>query len=133
MRLLVRPAEPFVRDVSVDLGSGQGGVAEHFLHAAQIRTTFEQMGGHRVPKAVRPEVWGTGHDPQGRMNEPAYHPWIDPSAPIPDEYRRSGLRGHELSSSRPKPCVQSVASGATDRHCPFLAALAEHSYGAPLP
>ena len=38
--------------MGVDLSRGQRSVAKHLLHAAQVGTTFQQMGRHRVPKPV---------------------------------------------------------------------------------
>src|SRR5215204_5550142 len=132
MRLFVRPSKPLVRDVGVNLRSGQRGVAEHLLHAAQIGTAFEQMRGHGMPKSMRSEVRGAVNDPQCAMNDSSYHPWIDSSAAVPDKDCRAGIGGDEPGSRWPEPGFQGVEGGGTDRHAPFLAALAEHSDGAPV-
>ena len=38
--------------VSVDLSGGQAGVAEQFLHTAQIRSGVQEMRGKGVPELV---------------------------------------------------------------------------------
>lgn len=48
------------RHVRVALGGGQGGVAEEFLHGAQVRTPFENVGGRGVPEPVRSEFGPSG-------------------------------------------------------------------------
>src|SRR6202042_2073510 len=48
--------QPLDADVSVDLGRGERRMAEHLLHAAQVRAAFQQVGGRRMAQAVRPGV-----------------------------------------------------------------------------
>jgi hypothetical protein len=43
VRLLVGPAQPIGGDVGVELGGGQRGVPQQFLHAAQVRAALEEM------------------------------------------------------------------------------------------
>ena len=45
--------ESFVEDMSVDLGRRNVGVAEHCLHAAQIRAVGEEVRGEGVAQDVR--------------------------------------------------------------------------------
>src|SRR5262245_13702668 len=40
-------------EMRVNLRRRQTGVAEHFLDGAQVRTSFKQMCGERMPKSVR--------------------------------------------------------------------------------
>ena len=56
MSLLERRSQPLVRYVGVDLRRCEGSVPEHLLHAAEVGTTLEQVGRHRVSEAVRSEV-----------------------------------------------------------------------------
>src|SRR5580765_484947 len=46
-------AAPAVRDVRVQLGRAEIGVAEHLLDAAQVGSAFEQVRGERMPQQVR--------------------------------------------------------------------------------
>ena len=39
--------------MGVDLGRGDGLVAQHFLYRTQVCTSFDQVGGKRVPKGMR--------------------------------------------------------------------------------
>ena len=41
-------AEGLARDVGVDFGGGDGGVAEHLLHGAQVGAVVDQLGGEAV-------------------------------------------------------------------------------------
>lgn len=45
--------ELFVRDVGVNLCSGDGAVAEHFLDGADVGAIDEQLGGVAVTEGVR--------------------------------------------------------------------------------
>jgi hypothetical protein len=46
-------SEARARNVSVDLGGTNVGVAEHTLDAAQISAAFEKMSGERVAQNMR--------------------------------------------------------------------------------
>ena len=48
--------QPFPGDVSVDLGCGNVGVAQHDLYAAQIRPALHQLCGETVPQYVRRQI-----------------------------------------------------------------------------
>lgn len=50
-------AEFRVRDVGVDLGRGDGGVAEEFLNGADIRAIFEQGSGERVTERMSGNIF----------------------------------------------------------------------------
>src|SRR5436309_2887424 len=56
VRALVTAPQPLDRDVRVDLGRRQAGVAQHLLDAAQVGTALEQVRRRAVPQAVRPDV-----------------------------------------------------------------------------
>ena len=40
-------------DVGINLGRGEAGVAEHFLHGAEVGPTIEQMRGKGMTQLVR--------------------------------------------------------------------------------
>ena len=52
MVLLMNLLQPFFLHVGVDLGGGDTGVAEEFLHAAQVGPAGEQMGRKGVAQGV---------------------------------------------------------------------------------
>ena len=45
VKLPVHGAQMLAVDMGVDLGGGDIGVPEHFLNRAQVRSSFEQVGG----------------------------------------------------------------------------------------
>ena len=53
VRLEVEVAPPPVRDVRVQLGGGEVGVAEHLLHAAEVGAALEQVRREGVAQQVR--------------------------------------------------------------------------------
>lgn len=46
-------AEALDGDVGVDLGGGQVGVAQEFLHAPEVGAVVQEVGGEGVPQGVR--------------------------------------------------------------------------------
>jgi hypothetical protein len=54
--LIVDAGEMLKIKVGVDLGRGDVGMAQEFLHAPQILTRLEQMGGERMPEQMRVHV-----------------------------------------------------------------------------
>ena len=53
MELLVNAFEAVLVDMGVNLGGGDIGMAEHFLHDTQIGPAAEKMRGERMPQHVR--------------------------------------------------------------------------------
>src|SRR5512132_3140012 len=53
VRLVIQLAATPIGYVRVQLGGREVGVAEHLLHAAEVRAAFEQMGRERVAQKVR--------------------------------------------------------------------------------
>src|SRR5215212_12122140 len=106
MRLLVGAPEPLIRDVGVDLGGGQRGVAEKRLHAARVGPSLEEMSGHGVPQSVWSEVGGAVDDLQTAMNDPPDHSCIDSPAAVPNEHCGARLCRDEARPGWPEPCVQ---------------------------
>jgi hypothetical protein len=56
--VVVGLAEAFLGDVGVDLGCGEGGVAEKGLHAPEIGPVVEKMGGEGMPQLVGGDIEG---------------------------------------------------------------------------
>ena len=52
MRFSMRFLQTRDADVSVDLGRGQAGVAEHFLHGAEVGAAVEQVRGEGMAELV---------------------------------------------------------------------------------
>lgn len=61
---LVSASEAVGGDVSVDLGGGELGVAEHFLDASEVGASVEQMGGEAVAEFVGRDL---GIEPRGEQ------------------------------------------------------------------
>ena len=99
-------------------------MSEQFLHRAQIRSAFEQVGRGAVSKAVRRQVRGprdVGNEPMDRRSHLAR---VDPPAPPPEEERGTTLFGcHRRAVCRPRR--QCLGGRAAERDDPLLAALAE--------
>ena len=53
MMLRMQRFEAFARDMGVDRGGGNIGVAEQHLHGAQICAVVQQMGGEGMAQGVR--------------------------------------------------------------------------------
>src|SRR5512136_1327946 len=45
--------QSILRDVGIDLGGGDVGVAQHHLDGADVRTTLQEVGGKGVAQGVR--------------------------------------------------------------------------------
>lgn len=57
MKLLMRFFQVFIRNMGVDLGGGDGRVSEHSLHASDIRTILEEVGGETVTQGMRVDIF----------------------------------------------------------------------------
>ena len=57
MKFLVYLLELLIGDVGVDLGGGDGGVAEHALDAADVGSIGKQIGGKTVAQGVRMNIF----------------------------------------------------------------------------
>ena len=69
--------QPGHRDMGVELGGRQAGVAEKFLHHAQVGAAFEEVGGRTVAQTVRPDVGGAVHGRHGLVHDGAGLPRIE--------------------------------------------------------
>ena len=110
VRLLVGPPQPFGGDVGVELGGGQRRVAEQLLHRAQVGAALEQVGGRRVPQAVRAHVRRAGHVRQPLVHERRDRALVDPPSPGAEEQR--GSRALDREAGRPWRSQKSRACAA---------------------
>ena len=53
MKRIDRFAQIISIEMGIDLGGGDGRMAEHLLHSAQIGATFDEMRGEGMAEAVR--------------------------------------------------------------------------------
>src|SRR4051794_27467361 len=60
MRLRVDRTKPFDRHMRVDLGRREASVAQQLLNGPEVRAALQDVGGRRVPQAVRPDVGRAG-------------------------------------------------------------------------
>ena len=58
MGLVISFPESFPGDVGIDLGGGEGGMAEEGLHAAQVGPGIQEMSGTGMAQFVRGDVAG---------------------------------------------------------------------------
>src|SRR6266851_178168 len=129
VRLAVGRDEPVNRDVGVYLSRSERGVAEHLLHAAQVRAAFEEVRGGRVPQAVRA---GIRHRSGGRdpgMNHAPGRPWVKATASCSQEQRGTGRIPGQKGPAGSAPSADRALSRNADRHDALLAALSEHPDG----
>ena len=101
-------------------------MSEDLLYRPQVGPALQQVGGHRVAQAVRPQVGGVGHHRQGLVDQPTHHPGIDPCAAVTDEQGETRA-GHGKEAAHPQPGVQCPKRRAAERHRPLLATLSEHA------
>ena len=52
MKSLVNFFQVFVGDVGIDLSGGDGSVTQHGLHAADIRSVYQKIGGEAVAQGM---------------------------------------------------------------------------------
>lgn len=57
MKLCMDLAQVFAVHVQVDLGGGDGFVAEHFLHGAEVGAAFDEVGGKGMAEGVGTHVF----------------------------------------------------------------------------
>ena len=77
----------FGADVGIDLSGTQVSVTEHFLHAAQIGSRIEQMGGKTVAQFVGRKIRRQSCRIQVIFQIALKTPRSEPSAVAVDEYR----------------------------------------------
>ena len=112
MSLVVHRAQSGDRDVRVELGGGQAGVTEQFLHDAQIGAAFEQVGGRAVPQTVRAHVGSAVDGGDGLVHDGASLADVEPTAPGAQQQRRPGLRGDQRRAPVGQPDLSASAAGS---------------------
>ena len=78
--------------MGVDLRGGHGGVAQELLHAAQVRSPVQQVGGRAVPQAVGAAGAGVRNGVERPRDDPPGYARIDARPSSPEEQGISGAR-----------------------------------------
>ena len=123
MRLSERLLEPIAADMGVDLGGGQRGVPQDLLHTAQVCATLQQVGGHRMPHAVRANVRCVRDGPHRTVDDSTHHPLVQTATSTAEDgaldfyVTRAGTRTRMLSVgavvSSPRGFAQGYTTTAT--------------------
>ena len=106
MCLIMDRAQPGDRDVGVELGGGQRGVAEQFLHDPQVGPALEQMGRCTVPQSVRADIGSAGDCTDGLVHHGAGLPRVEPTTPRTQQ---------QIAAMRPKSRGSRPVSAAASR------------------
>ncbi len=69
--MIIHLPQPSPRDMGVDLGGGEAGVAEEFLDGAQVGAGLEQVGGEGVAQGVRADAMLSAGAQQMAMDDAA--------------------------------------------------------------
>src|SRR5206468_6814116 len=125
-------AEVVPIDVGVELRRGEVGVAEHFLHGAQVGPALEQMGGERMAERVRRDALAQSRTARIDLDD----------APGPDARQRraasiekkntSALAAIEPGSDFADVRRDPPQRGLAERNDALLPAFSEHAHN-PLP
>ena len=99
------------------------------MDGPQVRATFNQMGGRRVPQGVRGDVRGIRHAPHHAMNCLSHCPLIDATTPAAEKEGIGAGRGHEVGPPISEPVIERPLSGRSVRNRSFLGALPHHPHG----
>lgn len=124
MRLIVDVREMLEIERGVDLRRGDAGVAEQFLHGAQIAARLQHVRGERMPQHVRMHVGGNAGD-QRRALHTIAHDIRRQAIAARREKQRIRIVLHHLVTDG-EPGAQGFQRLAADRHDAAPIALAEH-------
>lgn len=129
MRPIVDLDQFFHRDLGVDLGGGEAGVAEEFLDVAEVGTASQQVRSERMSKRVRRDVVNVGASSNVFVDHAANGAGGYAAAAAMQEYRLFiTLRGRAfVEENRPrlmKVIHQGLKSGFAKRHDPLFFSLA---------
>ena len=131
--LQISRAQPFHRDVRVDLRGREAGVTEDLLHGAQVGAAFEQVGRGGVAQPVRPQVGSARQLGQMLVHQPADRSGIDPPTLRAQDQRGTAAGPGQRGPPLPEPRVQRALGRSAERHGPLLVALADHPDHPPVP
>lgn len=115
-------------EMGVDLSGGQIGMAEHFLHRAQVRAAFQQVGGERMANGVRRGGFGdAGRLQMAAQDLPHAHARELAAARIDKDFFL------QASPNQLRPGVREILLQPPDRHFadgyqPFLLAFAKDTH-----
>ncbi|MPN50692.1 hypothetical protein SDC9_198324 [bioreactor metagenome] len=117
--------EPLIAHMGVDLRGRQRGMAEHLLDAAQVGSAFQQMGGHRMPQAVRADIGCLRDGVHGLMHHPPRDPRIQ-SATLASQKDSLRRRSGQPLRTPGQPRLHRAPGGVAQRDGALLVALAQH-------
>jgi hypothetical protein len=101
-------------------------VTKQLLDGSQIRTSFEDMCGSRVAKAVWSHSWNPVNPLCRNGYRPARRPLIKPSATGSEKEGVVTLRRRENRPTVCQPKLERDLGGSTKWHHPLLVTLAQH-------
>jgi hypothetical protein len=101
-------------------------VTKQLLDGSQIRTSFEDMSGGRMAKAVRSHSWNPVNPLCRNGYRPARCPLIKPSATGSEEESIVTLRRRENRPTVCQPKLERSFCGCTEWHYPLLVTLAQN-------
>jgi hypothetical protein len=127
MRPGVGLAQPFDRDMRVDLGAGEAGMAEKLLDRTQIGTAVEQVRGRGVPQPVRSEI-RCASGLRLLMNDSPDGSDVDPTAPGAEQQGRSAACGPQHATRFAEPTIKRLAGRCAERDRALLGSFAEDPY-----
>jgi hypothetical protein len=124
----IRLSSPAVRDVGVQLGRAEIGVAEHLLHATEVGAALEEVRRERVPEQMRMdtlriEARGSRQPPQDQERA---GPGERPALRVQEEL--GAVAAVEERPAAREVAAQCLGRLAADRHDPLLAALADDAH-----
>ena len=126
--------EPFGRHPGVDLGRAHRGVTQQLLHRADVGAVVQQVGRARVTQHVRAHVRRRDHGLGAQRRSTSHAPWRVRRGAASAEEHRVGIvtgapgRRHHLRAPLVEPDRERPDRRPTERHDPFLGALAEQPH-----
>ena len=97
--------QSFDGDVGVDLGRGEAGVAQQFLHRSKIGAPIEQVGRSRVPQTVRAQIGCAGYSAQALVHDLADGSLVDASPPGSEQQRGPAPRDQQRGPPKGQPVL----------------------------
>ena len=127
MRVEVDVSAPTVGDVCVALRRPEIGVAQHLLHRAQVRASFEEVRRERVPEEVRVDASGLEARALRELAEDqeGAGPRERAAARVQEEVW--AIAAVEVGATEREVAANGLRGGPSQRHEPLLPALAENA------
>lgn len=121
---MINIEEPLLRDVGVNLCGRQIAMTEQFLHAAEIGTPVQQVGGEAVPQRVRAGRIDQARAEQMRFQQPTDTSSGQAAAALVQEER---FLGGVLGLPQWNPTIEPAHGHRTNRTEPLAPSLASNS------